>query len=222
MQWCWCCTLLFFCNMQPVMIKSFIKTARCCRSAASRSECALQSVHCETLNRSDNWIPHSLSLNTLYCSKKHSSGRTIKLILHQFLWSQKHTSGAWQLSLISFDSTVTRWPSLSTVKHICNSQSLRVSAAAISVSISAYSSIFFCHTNPLDVLLHHLSLWSYTFVLSVSSIFAICCPVSPLSLLCTCSNHHSLSFVSNTLNVSCPSDVLISNPISSCHSQWKS
>lgn len=159
MQWCWCCTMLFFCNMQPVMIKSFIKTALCCRSAASQSECALQSVHCETLNRSDNWIPHSLSLNTLYCSKKHSSRRTIKLKLLQFLWSQKHTSGAWQLSLISFDSTVTRWPSLSTVKHICNSQNLRFSAAAISVSISAYSSIF----NPLHVLLHHLSLWSYTF-----------------------------------------------------------
>lgn len=64
--------------------------------------------------------------------------------------------------------------------------------------------------------------------LPFASIFNILYPVYPLSLLCSCPNHLSLSsnlVFFKLLHLSCPSDTLISNPAHSGHSSktlWSS
>lgn len=58
------------------------------------------------------------------------------------------------------------------------------------------------HNNPLYVLLHYIHeppLTSFFFFLPASSTFIIICPVHSLSLLCTCANHLSLTFLTELI-----------------------
>lgn len=59
--------------------------------------------------------------------------------------------------------------------------------------VSSYLQHPLCHINPLHVLLPYISdssLWSFSSLLGPgSSMLKTLCPIQPLSLFCTCSNH---------------------------------
>lgn len=80
-----------------------------------------------------------------------------------------------------------------------------------SVTLTLCLSCFITSTNLLG--------WSSSFLLSGSSIFNIICSVYPLCFHCMSkpSQNFIVTFVSECLNFSCPSDILVHNSIHSHH-----
>lgn len=77
---------------------------------------------------------------------------------------------------------------------------------------------FFGYTNPL----HVLQYMHESFFLPPAHQLLIC-PIYPLSLLCSKPSQPCLTnFVCKLFNLSCPSDVIISNPVPPSRSQWNS
>lgn len=95
-----------------------------------------------------------------------------------------------------------------TADHLHSSNYVLVSS---SVTLTLCLSCFITSTNLLG--------WSSSFLLSGSSIFNIICPVYPLCFHCMSkpSQNFIVTFVSECLNFSFPSDILVHNSIHSRH-----